>query len=179
MEKKGAAVLLAALALVRRDGLPARLAIVGDGALRGVLEAQSRSLGLSEAVTFHGALPHDEALALIRRAAVLAAPSLPGRDGDREGLPTVILEAMAAGTPVVATAEAGIAEAVEDGVSGLLCPLADPPALAERLARVLTSPDLGACLGTEGCAVARGRFDLVRQTQKLEVLYDSIRAGGR
>ena len=176
VEKKGAAFLLPALAVLRGNGVGARLSIVGEGPRLAALQAQVASLGVSEAVTFHGALPHAETLALIRRASVIAAPSLPGHDGDREGLPTVILEAMAAGVAVVATAEAGIPEAVEDGVTGLLCLPGDASALADRLARILASPALAARLGTAGRAAVMARFDLTGQTERLESLYDRITA---
>ena len=176
VEKKGAAVLLDALALLQGRGIEARLSIVGDGPLRPALQAQAVRLGVADRTTFHGALPHAETLALIASATVLAAPSLPARDGDREGLPTVILEAMARGVPVVATTEAGVPEAVEDGVTGFLVAPSDAAALADRLARVLTAPDLRARLGAAARAVAAERFDVLRQTGSLEALYDRVAA---
>lgn len=176
VEKKGAAVVLDALAVLRARGIEARLSIVGDGPLRAALQAQVARLGLGDRITFHGALAHADTLALIARATVLAAPSLPGRDGDREGLPTAILEAMARSVPVVATTEAGIPEAVADGVTGFLVTPRDPPALAEGLARVLAAPDLRDRLGAAGRAVAAERFDILRQTKSLEALYERVAA---
>ena len=94
VEKKGTAVLIEALA-----GLPdARLVVIGDGPLRGALERQA-----GPAVRFLGALPPDEVAQWMRRASVLAAPSLTAADGDAEGLPNVVVEAAASGLPVVAT----------------------------------------------------------------------------
>ena len=173
-QKKGAAVLIDALARLRAQGVEARLAIVGEGPLRSFLAAQVQRLGLDERVTFHGALPHAQTLEMIRRAWLLAAPSLPARDGDREGLPTVVVEAMALGVPVVASSEAGIPEAVQHGVSGLLVAPGDVGKLTAALADLLDSAELRVRLGAAARTAAENRFDLARQTAALEDLYDRV-----
>ncbi|HET6694179.1 MAG TPA: glycosyltransferase, partial [Pedococcus sp.] len=120
VEKKGFDRLLDALALMVRDGRTVRLDLVGAGPEEEALRARTAALGLTGVVTFHGPLPQGRALALIKGAAALAAPCVVGADGNRDGLPTVVLEGLALGTPVVATPVTGIPEAVVDGRTGLL-----------------------------------------------------------
>jgi glycosyltransferase involved in cell wall biosynthesis len=99
-------------------------------------------------------------------ADVFVLPSLVASDGDRDGIPNVILEAMAMELPVVSTAHSGIPEAVEDGVTGVLVAPGDADALAEALARILADPDRGR-LGIEGRLRIAERFDLERNVRLL------------
>jgi glycosyltransferase involved in cell wall biosynthesis len=165
VEKKGTAVLIEALAGI--EG--ARLVVIGDGPLRGALERQA-----GPAVEFLGALPPDEVAQWMRRACVLAAPSLTAADGDAEGLPNVVVEAAASGLPVVATDHSGIPEAVEDGVSGLLVPEGDAPAVAARLRDLLGSETLRREMGARARRLAEEKFDRVRLTERLERVYDEL-----
>ena len=168
VEKKGFSDLLAALALLRDQGRhEVRLELVGTGLLEDTLAAQVLSLGLQDAVTMHGALPQAEVRRIVRGAAVLAAPCVVADDGNRDGLPTVVLEAMALGTPVVATPVTGIPEAVTDGVTGLLVPERDPAALAQALARVLDKPDLARTLARAARGVVEARFDARHQARSV------------
>jgi colanic acid/amylovoran biosynthesis glycosyltransferase len=164
VEKKGTRVLIDALA-----GLPdARLVVIGDGPLRAGLERRA-----GPQVQFLGALPSDEVAQWMRRASVLAAPSLTAADGDSEGLPNVVVEAAASALPVVATDHSGIPEAVEDGSTGFLVPEGDAGALAGALATALGA---GPAMGRAARALAEARFDRVRLSERLERLYD--RAAG-
>jgi colanic acid/amylovoran biosynthesis glycosyltransferase len=133
VEKKGFDVLLEACALARDQGRPLRCRIVGSGERHDALRAQLDALGLQEQVTLVGPLPQDQVRAELRRATVMAAPCVHGADGNADGLPTVILEAMALGTPVVATPVTGIPEAVLDGTTGRLVAERDADALATAL----------------------------------------------
>jgi len=169
VEKKGAATLLDAFARLRAAFPEARLVIVGDGPERAALE---RRAGAS--VRFLGPRPPDEVAGWMRRASVLAAPSVTARDGDAEGLPTVLVEAAACALPAVATLHAGIPEAVADGETGLLVPERDAAALADRLGALLGSPELRARMGAAARALAEARFDARVQTARLEALYDSL-----
>ncbi len=166
VEKKGTGALIDAVA--RLEG--ARLAVIGDGPLRAALER--RAVGLP--VTFLGALRPDEVRQWMRRAWLLAAPSVTAADGDREGLPTVVVEAAASGLPIVATDHSGIPEAVTDGATGFLVPERDVAALADRLSRLLGSADLRMRMSAEARALAEARFDLARQTAILEGHYDRL-----
>ena len=136
VEKKGFDVLLEACALARDRGQPLRCRIVGSGERHDALQAQLDALGLQEQVTLVGPLPQDQVRAELRRATVMAAPCVHGSDGNADGLPTVILEAMALGTPVVSTPVTGIPEAVVEGVTGRLVAERDAGALATALLEV-------------------------------------------
>ena len=177
--KKGFADLLDAIALLRADGDPVRLLLAGSGTCEGALRARARAAGLDGAVRFLGPLPQHEVHDLLRSAAVFAAPCVVAPDGDRDGLPTVVLEAMALGTPVVATTVTGIPEAVEHGVGGLLVPPGEPPALAAALRTVLDDPALAARCALAARARVEERFDAAAQAARLREVTLGVPAGGR
>ena len=137
VEKKGFADLVRACGILRRDGVRLRCRIVGKGELEGELRSLVQELGVADIVELAGTAPRDELLALYPRASALVAPCLVGSDGNRDGLPTVLTEAMALGVPVVATDVTGIPELVENGRTGLLVPQRRPEALAASIRRVL------------------------------------------
>lgn len=172
VEKKGTGALLDALGAVPA----ARLVVVGDGPHRRRLEGRALRLGLRERVTFTGELPQEEVRRWMRRAWLLAAPSVTARDGDAEGLPTVICEAAAAGLPVVASTHPGIGEAVVDGETGLLAREGDVPALASAIARLLGKPALRERMATAARRLAEERFSRSRQIARLEAHYDALLA---
>ncbi len=175
VEKKGTAILLHAFAKAQAECPDARLAIVGDGPLRPRLERLAGELGLGRSVAFLGALDEEAVSAQMRQSVLLAAPSLTARDGDAEGLPTVVLEAMASGLPIVASDHSGNPEAVEDGQTGFLVPERDSMALADRLVLLMGSPTMRAAMGRAGRRLAEERFDLARQSVQLEAIYDGLR----
>jgi colanic acid/amylovoran biosynthesis glycosyltransferase len=165
VEKKGSAVLIEAMA-----GLEdARLVVIGDGPLRPALERRA-----GPSVQFLGALPPEEVASWMRRASVLAAPSLTASDGDAEGLPNVVVEAAASGLPVVATHHSGIPEAVADGETGFLVPEGDAAALAARIAALLGPEDVRRQMGAAARSLAEDRFDRARLTARLEAIYDEV-----
>ena len=110
----------------------------------------------------------------VRRAWVLAVPSVTARDGDCEGLPTVLLEAAACGVPAVGTRHSGIPEAIAEGRSGFLTPERDVAALAGRLADIVASPDLRHRLGQGARSLVEQRFDSERQIDRLEKFYADL-----
>ena len=169
VEKKGTRVLIAAMARLSE----ARLVVIGDGPERGRLERQATRL--DPQVRFLGALPSSAVAEWMQRATLLAAPSLTARDGDAEGLPTVIVEAAASSLPVVATRHSGIPEAVVEGETGFLVPESDAEALADRISLLLGSAELRERMGRAARAMVETKFDLRRQTAKLENLYDRLR----
>jgi colanic acid/amylovoran biosynthesis glycosyltransferase len=165
VEKKGIADLLAAMRIAAATGAAARLVLIGDGPLAGELREQAR--GLPGAV-FTGWQEPAEVRRWMRGADAVCVPSLTARSGDAEGLPNVAIEAMAEGAPVVATRHAGIAEAIDDGATGLLVPEGDPRALAAALARLIAQPDLRGRLGEAGRTAAIERFEAIQQSRRLE-----------
>ena len=164
VEKKGFGDLIDAVALLHRAGRDVRLELVGAGELADALRRQVNDRGLAGVVTLRGALPQDEVRRIVGSAAVFAAPCIVAPDGNRDGLPTVVLEAMAVGTPVVATPVTGIPEVVRDGVTGLLAPERDPAALATALAELLDDPHLRESLAKSARQLVEEEFDSLRQT---------------
>jgi glycosyltransferase involved in cell wall biosynthesis len=114
----------------------------------------------------------------MRDALAVCVPSMEAASGDAEGLPNVVLEAMAEGAPVVASRHAGIGEAVEDGRTGLLVPPGDATALAAALRRLLDAPDTARAMGQEARRVALDRFDAMTQSRRLEEIFRDIIANG-
>ena len=171
VEKKGLTHLVAACARLRDRALPFDCVLIGEGPERRHLEAQIRRLGLTDRVRLTGRLPHRELVGYLRAAQVLAHPSIVDRRGSMDGIPNTILEAMAVGTPVVATRLSGIPEVVLPETTGLLVDPGDVEGLAAALARVLTDAELGRRLGAAGRALVLERFDLARNVEKLAGLF--------
>jgi glycosyltransferase involved in cell wall biosynthesis len=167
VEKKGLPDLLDAVALLRERGRRVSLDVVGAGTCEDALRDQVRLLDLAELVTFHGPLPAHAVQEVMRAASVFAAPCVHAADGDRDGLPTVLLEAMSIGTPCVSTPVTGIPEAVRTGRTGLLVPERDPDALAEAIARLLDDADLRVRLATAARAHVEACFDRRVQAREL------------
>ena len=176
VEKKGFGHLVAAVAMLAARGIPVRLALIGAGPEETALRDQVRRLGLVDRVDFHGPLPQGRMQNVLRRAAVLAAPCVVGDDGNRDGLPTVLLEGLAMGTPCVATPVTGIPEAVRDGETGLLVPEADPRSLADAVARVLDEPESARGFARAGRRLVEEQFDVRRNTADLLGLFTDCSA---
>jgi glycosyltransferase involved in cell wall biosynthesis len=155
---KDHATLLEAMALLRARLPEARLVIAGEGELRGALEARTRALGLADRVLFAGF--RDDLDRLLPAFSVFCLSSR------LEGLGTSLLDAMAFGLPVVATAAGGIPEAVEDGVTGRLVPPRDPPSLARALAEVLCDERRRAGWGAAGRRLYLERFTAERMVEE-------------
>lgn len=160
VEKKGFDVLVRACALLRDQGLAFRCEIAGKGPHEATLRALITGLDLADRVQLVGPKPQDEIVAAYRRAAVFALPCVVGADGNRDGLPTVLLEAMAMQVPVVSTDLTGVPEIVDEGVTGLLVLQHDPAALATALARLLADPALREQMGRAARAKVARQFDL-------------------
>lgn len=148
--KKGVDVLVRAVALAAATDPALRLEVVGDGPLREDLTALATTLGVAERVRFLGALGSAEVEAAYARASVVALPCRVDADGDRDGMPTVLVEALARGIPVVSTDVVGIPELVRDGVTGRLVPQDDPRALADALLALRGDPGSARALGAAG-----------------------------
>lgn len=172
VEKKGTRLLLYALRVVPEGNL----VIIGDGPEREALESQARLLGVANRVRFLGDQPPEAVRDWMRRAWLLAVPSVTARDGDAEGLPTVICEAAATGLPVVASIHSGIPEAVLDCKTGLLMLEGDIDTLANHITALLGNARLRARLAQAARSLAEDRFSRVRQLARLEAHYDALLA---
>lgn len=166
VEKKGTRDLIDAVARIAG----ASLVVVGDGPLRPSLERHARG----GPVRFLGTLAPAELLGWMNRACLLAAPSITARDGDAEGLPTVLCEAAAAGLAAVATRHSGIPEIIADGETGLLSDEGDVAALSRNIATLLASPEQRRLMASKARQRAESCFDLRSQSEKLEAHYDAI-----
>ncbi len=166
-EKKGFIHLLHACRDLADRGMAFRCEIIGEGPQRADLERAVQDLGLEHHVAFLGAQSHDEVIDAYRRARLFVLPCVVGDDGDRDGIPNVILEAMAMSLPVVSTRHSGIPEVVEHGATGLLVPPADSTQLADALSQVLEDPAAGEEMGAQGRAVVLERFDVEHNVRAL------------
>ncbi|MBV9790941.1 MAG: glycosyltransferase, partial [Chloroflexi bacterium] len=159
-EKKGLNYLIDACQRLRQRGYTFECRVVGAGPLRSQLETQIREAGLTDVVRLCGALPHAEVIEQLREASVFVLPCVLGTNGDRDGIPNALLEAMAMQLPVVSTPISGIPEVVADGVNGLLVQPADAEALASALARLLDDAALRCELGLQGRQTVVEQFDV-------------------
>jgi colanic acid/amylovoran biosynthesis glycosyltransferase len=166
-EVKGQTHLVEACRLLREDGIDVVCDLVGDGPDRKALSRQIEAAGLRGRVNLLGRRDRSEVAELLRKADVLVAPSVPTRRGKREGIPVVLMEAMASGVPVVASRVSGIPELVQDGVSGLLVTPGDPRSLADALARLHADSALREALAREARTTVEAEFDLHRNAAKL------------
>jgi colanic acid/amylovoran biosynthesis glycosyltransferase len=166
--EKGQAGLLRAFARLRANYPDPTLRLVGDGPDRQALERLSEELGVNDAVTFAGRLPEPETLVEIARADLLVLPSF------MEGLPIVLMEAMALGVPVIASRVAGIPELVSDGKTGLLFAPSDWDELAQCIARLLSDKDLGATLAQNGKFKITSEFDTRKSASELGGLFKAV-----
>lgn len=168
---KGVPLLLEAFAALAGRHPGARLSIVGDGPARAALEARAAELDLGARAEFLGYRASDEVAGLLGEADMLVLPSF------AEGLPVVLMEAMAARLPVVASRVAGVGELVEDGVNGLTHPAGDLATLTAQLDRLLADPEAAAGMGARGRAAVLRDFDITRETAWLGRLFDGALAG--
>jgi colanic acid/amylovoran biosynthesis glycosyltransferase len=165
VEKKGVSHLLEAMRALESEGAAIDLVLIGDGPMAEALKLQSS--GLKHA-RFLGWLPNPEVRRLMRSALALCVPSVAAHTGDAEGLPNVVLEAMACAAPVIGSQAGGIPEAVEHGRTGFLVPQADPRAIADAVGRLLGDPALRRRMGNAAKATATSRFSAITQSRLLE-----------
>lgn len=162
---KGQAVLLEAMAILRARGTEIELRIAGDGPEEARLRAQAERLEVLDSVTFLGALAHETVTAEMARAEIFCLPSF------AEGVPVVLMEAMASGLPVVASRIMGIPELVQDGVAGRLVAPGAADALANALEELVRRPDLRGAMGAAGRQCVQAEWDQRRAVDQLEQLF--------
>lgn len=159
--RKGITTLIEAMSLLRRHGCSTYLTVVGQGAMRPDIEGQISAVGLAEVVELAGPMDEAGVAKALGLADIVIVPSL------SEGLPVILMEAMACGLPVIASSVDGIPELVSDGVTGLLVPPADAKALAAAIQRLMSSPELRVRFGRSGQQRVQRDHDAARNARSL------------
>jgi glycosyltransferase involved in cell wall biosynthesis len=170
-EVKGQRHLIAAARILAEQGRTFELSFVGDGPDRAELEALAAGIAPGGRVAFLGQLTRDRIVELLADADLLVAPSVPTASGKREGIPVVLIEAMASGVAVVASHLSGIPELVEDGVTGLTVAPGDAAGLASAIGALLDDPDRRASLAIAGRRRVEREFDLDRNAARLVEMF--------
>jgi len=174
--KKGFDILPETCRILRGRGFDFRCRLVGDGELRSSLETAVRDHGLQDRLLLEGPRAQERLIdTYLARADILLAPCIIAPNGDRDGIPTVILEALSMGIPVVAAAVAGIPEVIHPRVTGILVEPGSPSALARAAAELIRNPGLAARLGRAGARRVREMFDIEENVGRLDRLF---RGGG-
>jgi colanic acid/amylovoran biosynthesis glycosyltransferase len=178
VEKKGHEFSLRALAGLkdRRPDLPVLFDIVGTGPQEAGLRQLAATLGVQDIVQFHGALPHSRTLELLNQAHVFLLPSVTAADGDMEGIPVALMEAMAKGLPVVSTRHSGIPELVQHERSGLLVAERDVPGLSAALETMIESSEAWPEMGRAGRDWVVAEFDMNHLVLRLHDHYRALMA---
>ena len=177
VEKKGHEFAIKAIANLVSHGCNIKYVIAGDGPLRSDLETQVRDLHLDEKVTFLGSVDQDEVINLYRQAHIFLLPSVTASDGDKEGVPVVLMEAMAMGLTVVSTHHSGISELVIDGESGYLVPERDIKALTEKLKHLIASPDVSRQMANHAREYVLQNYNIKTLNRILRQIYQKATSG--
>jgi glycosyltransferase involved in cell wall biosynthesis len=176
IEKKGFADLIEACRLLLMRGIDFRCEIIGEGPIEAALRERIIVSGLTHRVALTGPLAQGEVIGRLARSAVFALPCVAEAGGGMDNLPTVIMEAMGAGLPVVSTAIGGVPEMVGDETTGLLVPQHQPAALADALARLLADRALARSLGEAGRERAAELFAIEKNAQTLRAIFQQLGA---
>jgi colanic acid/amylovoran biosynthesis glycosyltransferase len=171
VEKKGFDDLIRAAAILRDRGVAFRVEIVGTGSEEGTLRALIAEHNLENTVRLTGAMPREELIGLLPKASVFPAPCVIGTDGNRDGLPTVLIEAMALGVPVISTPVTGIPELVRHDETGVIVPEHDPAALADAIETALTHPQRAREMADAGRQLVEKEFDLRENVAQIRQLF--------
>lgn len=171
VEKKGLPYLLQACRMLKDQGYNFTCRIVGEGPLRSILEQEISKLALTDLVELRGAETHERVIEMYQHARMLVLPCIVGKDGDRDGIPNVLVESLHMGVPVVSTSVSGIPELITSEINGLLVEPHDSAALAFAMARLLDDPLLCRRLTLAGQQTVLERFDMARNTTYLKSLF--------
>lgn len=166
-EIKGFPYLIDACKILDRRGLAFQCVLIGEGRLRRQLEQQIAQAGLEDKVLLPGAMAQEQVRRHLYEASVFVLPSVVTSEGDRDGIPVALMEAMACGAPVVSTFVSGIPELIEPGIEGLLVEPRDAEALADAMEKLLTQPRLASALARNARAKVERDFDVAKEARKL------------
>jgi len=173
-EKKGFHHLVQACRVLRDSGATFRCEIAGDGPERESLARQIAGGGLQDCVALIGAKPQEELIDMLKRATLFVLPCIISANGDRDALPTVLLEAMAVGLPVISTNLVGIPEIVEHGKTGLLAAPGDPVGLANAIKSMLDQPKRREAFALAGVSKVKELFNLRKNVPSLKSLFCNV-----
>jgi glycosyltransferase involved in cell wall biosynthesis len=171
VEKKGLDVLIDACGVLASENYPFACQIIGTGELESELRAQIERLQLQKWVQLSGPRPQREVIGLLQDAALFAAPCVVSKDGNRDGLPTVLLESMALGTPCVSTDVTGIPEVLRHMETGLMVPQHDPQALALAMKQLMEDSALRVELATRARRLIEKEFDIHRNAARIREIF--------
>ena len=173
VEKKGIIHLLEAVKMLRDLGLGVDCVIIGDGPLRQLFERYRDVNGLHTNIHLHGALPQSEVKSFYRSADIFVLPSMIAADGDRDGLPNVLVEALAVGIPVVTTSISAIPELVIHGLTGILVPDRSPDGIRDAILRLLQDKELYEQIARNGRRKVEEEFSIQASTDRLVEIFTS------
>jgi len=173
-EKKGFEYGLKAFSLLKKTNKNAELHIVGEASLLCKFRDIAKNLLIKNSVVFAGGKTHQETADYMKKADILLAPYVTPKNGDQEGIPNVVKEAMATGLPVVSTIHGGVPEIIIDKKTGLLVKEKDVEGLYKCLTTLINDPNLRYRLANAGRKFIEENFDVIKQTKKLEEIYRKI-----
>ena len=174
VEKKGVQYGIQAFAKVLKKYSNIEYKIVGDGPLKEDLESMIKRLGIGEKVKLLGRMAQEEVIEIMKDATILLAHSVTGDNGDQEGIPVVLMEALALGLPVISTYHSGIPELVKDGKSGFLVPEKDIDSLAEKLMYLIKDPKIRIKISQEGRKYVKENHDINDLNDQLLEVYQQV-----
>ncbi len=176
IEKKGFQDLIEACRILHERALEFRCEIIGEGPLEADLRERISASGLTNTVALAGPMSQSEVISRLARSALFVLPCVAEAGGGMDNLPTVVMEAMAAGLPVVSTALGGVPEMVQEQVTGLLVPEHQPATLADAMGRLLVDQALAMSLGEAGCRRASDLFAIEKSGAALRALFQQYGA---
>lgn len=178
-ERKGLRYLVEACGVLRDRGTDVRCEIVGEGPQRDELQALIDRLEVGDRVVLAGAVPFPDVVERYRRSGIFVLPCIVTEEGDRDGIPNVILEAMASGLPVISTPVSGIPEVIRHEDTGLSVPERDAGAIADAVERLIADPGLGIALADRAGELVRAEFDLDRNVDRLLDQFRAVTSSAR
>jgi colanic acid/amylovoran biosynthesis glycosyltransferase len=174
VEKKGVEYAIRAVAKLGKANENIEYNILGDGPLSGNLQQLIQELGVASKVKLLGWKQQHEVVEILNNSHIMLAPSVTSKNGDQEGIPVVLMEAMAMGIPVVSTLHSGIPELVQDKITGFLVPERDVETLAERLRYLIEHPEIWAEMGQAGRKFVEENYEINKLNNRLIKLYQEL-----